>query len=76
MVHGGDLPTDEAARVFLEALATSTIAASRRAATEKEARALDALDGMGFTYDREIGWLPPAAQPAEVSAGQAGQVAK
>lgn len=45
-------------------------AASRRASTEKEARALDALDGMGFTYDGEIGWLPPATS-APASAGQA-----
>lgn len=31
-------------------------------ADERAMRAVDALDGMGFTYDDEIGWLPPAPE--------------
>lgn len=38
------------------------------APSEKAARSIDALDGMGFTYDDEIGWLPPKGV-APVGAG-------
>ena len=33
-------------------------------ADERALRAVDALDGMGFAYDEEIGWLPSAATTA------------
>lgn len=40
-------------------------------ARERAARAIDALDGMGFTYDEEIGWLPPVPDTGIPTAGEA-----